>query len=296
MLLLISKTLLPATEQHLQTKQNEVNTEPTFAQQADKAIDLWKAKQGTIAGRQAFENVKQTLTDMTVGEGICNYCEANEATDIEHIYPKSIFPQFAFVWDNYLLACGKCNTHEKSNDFSVFNPTGSKTALDVKPPKGQYIASPTIDALFINPRKENPMIFMRLDFATGEFVAIANDTTSRNYQRAQHTIELLGLNRRIALKDARKKAEIFYMGQLAIYQKLKNATNHQELEKSITGNFPEVNHQTPFLQEQQRLMDCTIRAIKKHKQPTVWEELKRQRENYPKTKALFEALPEALQW
>ncbi len=30
---------------------------------------------------------------MNISKGICNYCEQNESNDIEHINPKSFFPE-----------------------------------------------------------------------------------------------------------------------------------------------------------------------------------------------------------
>ncbi len=45
--------------------------------------------------------------------GKCAFCESRMAhvssPHIEHYRPKSLFPDLAFVWENWLLSCGRCN-------------------------------------------------------------------------------------------------------------------------------------------------------------------------------------------
>lgn len=292
-----SKRISTNTQAHLQATQNAVNSEPTFAERAQKAGSLWDSKSSSTAGRQAFTEVKTTLTEMCVGIEICNYCEANEATDIEHIFPKKMFPERAFQWGNYILACKICNTTYKSDNFQIFNPQGSSTKQDAKPPRGSYIQPPTSDAVLINPRNENPQDFMRIDLIgqTFLFVPIESNQNTREYLKAKYTIDLLGLNTRNALVEARKASAKEFRNMLKQYLEIKNATNHTELERAI-GDFPAVNHSTPFNKEQVRLLKNIKKAIIEHRHPTVWDELKRQRNHLPNTKRLFEQAPEALDW
>lgn len=48
----------------------------------------------------------------------CAYCEARFLAvsfgDIEHILPKSKFPELVVDWDNLTLACSRCNQHKGS--------------------------------------------------------------------------------------------------------------------------------------------------------------------------------------
>ena len=76
---------------HLTEQQTKVNAEISFADKVAKAKALWQAKNAA-----KFNEIYNILTQMSVGVRICNYCEANEADDIEHIYPKSFFPERAF--------------------------------------------------------------------------------------------------------------------------------------------------------------------------------------------------------
>ncbi|NJL59345.1 MAG: hypothetical protein HC887_06565 [Desulfobacteraceae bacterium] len=74
--------------QILDELQEEIDNESTFEEKVEKAGSLWKSKGGN-EGEKAFEIIRKALYDMCVYVGICNYCEQNEANDIEHIHPKS---------------------------------------------------------------------------------------------------------------------------------------------------------------------------------------------------------------
>jgi hypothetical protein len=115
MIRLTSKDIQAATQAHLDGVQQAILGEATFADQAKKASSSWDGKTSKQAGKDAFDDVKATLISMCVGVGICVYCENNEATDIEHIFPKKMYPEKAFTWVNYVLACKICNTTYKSD-------------------------------------------------------------------------------------------------------------------------------------------------------------------------------------
>jgi hypothetical protein len=109
MMLLQNKILPTNIQTALNRLQNDVNLLSTFTERVDKAKSLWNTK-GGATGKKAFETVKTCLQSMCISVEVCNYCEANEAGDIEHIAAKTFFPELAFVWDNYLLACKTCNS------------------------------------------------------------------------------------------------------------------------------------------------------------------------------------------
>ncbi len=155
MLQLLSKKLTETTSQHLDAEKQKIMSKTTFQAKVEATNDLWgKKKNG--AGAIAFKEIREKLDSMCRAPGICCYCENNEGTDIEHVVPKRVFPEITFDWDNYLLACTKCNSTYKNAKASVFNPAGSANTQDVTPKKNIFIASPTDDSLFINPRTENP--------------------------------------------------------------------------------------------------------------------------------------------
>ena len=195
MIRLSSKRLNKEVNDYLKQKQKEINARPSFKLQARKAKSLWKSK-----SRKKFKLVRNKLYEMCIGEGICNYCENNEAIDIEHIFPKSFFPEKCFIWSNYLLACKKCNTHHKLDNFAVFDARNQVLVLERK------IQPINSNSVMINPRLEDGMDFMTLEIKgkTFLFVPIDNDETSILHQRAKFTIDLLALNKRDALVCARK--------------------------------------------------------------------------------------------
>lgn len=68
----------------------------------DKGNDLGEIK--------PYQNAQQPLTER-LGE-YCSYCERWIASGIhvEHKQPKKEYPETEFLWRNFLLACGNCNS------------------------------------------------------------------------------------------------------------------------------------------------------------------------------------------
>ena len=97
MIQLSSKPLSTQAADGLKNLQNNVDGKAIYIEQVAEAIRLWGNKPNTT-----FSAVKKALIDLTISVQTCNYCENNEATDIEHIYPKSHFPSRCFDWNNYI--------------------------------------------------------------------------------------------------------------------------------------------------------------------------------------------------
>jgi len=291
MLRLNSKNLTRPSSDHLAIKQKQINDVPTFEGKAKEAVRLWSGKSSA-----AFDEIKATLKKMCVAVEICVYCENNEATDIEHIYPKKLYPEKAFNWKNYVLACGKCNSHHKSDKFKVFPLQNTADTEDVTPPRGTYRQPVNDDALFLNQRKDNPMDFIELDLLNQTFIFTEKfPDGTREYHRANYTIELLGLNTRGALIAARRNAARFYIGRLEKYVKAKNSANFQEL-KDAVDDFGTIDEIANFRREKNRILKSIKTDVLENSHPTVWKELIRQRTNLPKTNRLLNDAPEAVNW
>ncbi|MFK7983124.1 MAG: HNH endonuclease [Saprospiraceae bacterium] len=292
MIQLISKTLKGTTIQLLAIKQSRINALPTFIKQTKKAKTLWNGKKGSNASQTAFTEIKDKLIKMSVGVEICNYCKNNEATDIEHIFPKSWFPNKTFIWENYLLACRTCNTDYKSNRFAIFVPKHSSNILDI------IAQPPNDDSAFINLQTENPLDFFFLNLRRGIFTIhpnLINNTQSIAYIKADYTLEMLALNTRDALVNARKSAVKYYLDRLERYTKIKATTTAETLEIAIDP-IEEIIDNVSFNTEKTRFLEAVKQEIKNYAHPTVWEELKRQKENFPGTNHLFQQAPEASDW
>ena len=293
-MLKLSKLGIPgaATLRYLTKRQNDIDGKPAN-QQVSRAQTLWDAKGGSKDGTVAFAEVKQLLADVCVGTKLCNYCEQGEATDVEHIYPKSFFPKRTFQWPNYLLACSTCNSHYKGDKFAVFPPTQPTVAVELK--RGQPV--PCDDAAFIDPRLENPMKYLWLDLLEGTYqLRVHHDLIDpRDIAKAEHTLRILQIGERRSLADPRGAAFQFFQAQLERYEQIGKATTWGALEK-LARDPHLVDRTNPLNAERQRMMDGLKAYILGYPHPTVWHEMKRQRQWLPKTGQLFAAVPEALLW
>jgi uncharacterized protein (TIGR02646 family) len=278
----------------LQTLQTTVDSKTNFVEQVKEALRLWNGKPNAI-----FSIVRQTLVDLSISDQICHYCEQNEGTDIEHIYTKSHYPSRCFNWDNYILACGKCNTHEKSDDFAIFDPINSSNIVKLNRQKPDERTKPTTeDGVLINPRAENPLDYLLLNFEPiGKrliFIPKETNKTSRPYIRADYTIDLLNLNRD-QLATARFQAAKYFISRLTLFADVKAATNFDNLKTAI-DDFEPINTAILFVEERQNILNSIKTDILHYPHPTVWAEMKRQRTQLPKTNDLFQKVPEALTW
>ena len=133
----------------------------------EEAQRLWK-QQGT----QAFEEVRATLEAMSTGRQRCMYCEDSAATDIEHFWPKSKYPERAFTWINYLLACSCCNSNHKREQFPL-DAAGAP--------------------LLIDPTVEDPRAHLVLSVRTGKYRPRTRG--GQESPKGQKSIEVFGLGR-----------------------------------------------------------------------------------------------------
>lgn len=230
----------------------------------------------------------------------CCYCERNEGNDDEHIFPKSAYPERAFDWDNFLLACQNCNSNYKRNQFAVFDPPGSTNVVVIAFDKNSTAPPPSDDAAFINPRTENPLDFLEAVFlynvGTCQLLPKHNLTAqSREWHKADQTKEILGLNRQ-TLPEARFRACQGFVLHLQKYAAICRAADFAALE-STTNHCPSFDKTQPFEQEKQCVLASMKRYICTMSHPTVLKEMIRQRHIHPQFRALFEQLPdEVLTW
>lgn len=257
--------------------QGAIDQLATFAEKSSKAKDMFSAR--NKIGNHVFDQIKVKLTEMCSGARRCVYCEDSVADEVEHIRPKSLYPENCFKWENYVYACGTCNG-AKNDKFAVFRNSDGVFA-EVNPPKGSPTTQPPQgeDAL-INPRTEDPMNYCMLDL-TGTFMfVITAPHGTKEHTKADYTFNtVLRLNeQREYLRKARENAFGSYKARLFEYAKQKQeGTPQVKLEKMISG-------------------------IKSESHPTVWKEMQRRyRKGFLKKfdadlAALFDESPEALEW
>ncbi len=210
----------------------------------------------------------------------CVYCEDSIGDEVEHIYPKDIYPDKCFSWDNYVYACGPCNG-PKNNKFAVFK-SDDDSFVEVNPAKGTSATEPPKgEAALINPRVENPLKYAILDLSgTFKFYPLPG-LSVKEKKKVEYTYNIvLRLNdaEREPLRQARENAFENYSSRLYKYVNKKNAGEcNAVLEKIIEG-------------------------IQKENHPTVWKEMQRfYNQNLLESvdtelKKLFDDAPEALSW
>lgn len=165
MIPIVRGTLSPPTQRTLRNRQQRVDTDADPAAEAKRS---WK----TFSGN-ARQEVMDVLRAMCSSLERCMYCEDSQGTDIDHFRPKAHYPEWAFTWENYLLACSHCNSNFKRSLFPV---DGERELL-------------------VDPTTANPFDHLILSLSTGVYVG-ADDM-------GRTSIEVYGLNRDVCIKGRR---------------------------------------------------------------------------------------------
>ncbi len=254
---------------YLQRWQKEIDDLPAYADRV--AAGKTKFSSRNRNDNATFRHVKEVLTRMCQGARRCGYCEDSVADEVEHIRPKDLYPEAVFSWDNYLYACGPCNG-PKNNKFAVI--AGQPEVLvDVTRADGAPVAAPQAGAMaLIDPRTEDPLHFLFLDLLNTFAFTPCIGLTEIEALRAGYTIEVLRLNARDYLVEARRTAFGNYRARLVEYAGEKQTGASQPDLDRRRDELLKVGHQT------------------------VWREMQRQHSLYPLLATLFAAAPEALHW
>jgi hypothetical protein len=287
-------TLENDIKEALDKKQKTINDLSTFIEKSNKAGKAWDSK----GSPEIFKRIRKHLITLCVSVEVCNYCESNEANDIEHILPKKLFPHLTFLWTNYLLACPNCNSKFKQDQFAIFEPLDSEEVTEFVSRQKVETQPATEDHVFIHPHLENPMDFLWLELNTCIFNIhpdFIENENSRGFKKGDYTLKILKLNDRATLVQGREAARDEYLNLFKQYIAVKKATDFEALKMAVHG-FPSINEDVPFLEEKQNIITSIHKKIKSNHHPTVWHELVRQRTLKPSLIKLFEEAPEAILW
>jgi uncharacterized protein with PIN domain len=148
---------------------------------------------------------KQVLKESAYSK--CMYCESKldhtEYGDVEHIKPKSVFPNDKYNWDNLGYACEKCNRQYKKEKY---------------------------DPNFINPFIDNPKDY--LIAIGGLFFPLSGNI------RGEITIDILQLNRAELLSKRNDVLKSFY-DLIIRYHKAISLAQKEAIKLSIEDEFNE---------------------------------------------------------
>lgn len=263
------RTLPQQTQSELDNYQKIIDAIPNYKSRVELASENFSKY--NRKSHNTFDAVKAGLTAMCSGARRCGYCEDSVADEVEHIKPKSLYPEATFVWLNYLYACGSCNTR-KNNKFAVFDSQTGKLVDVQRKPRAPMIPPRSGTPVLIDPRTEDPCDFLWLELQSTFYFFPRQGIEPVAKERAKYTIDILKLNDRAYLPQSRAAAFRDYVAQLKQYR-----TDRQEGASQI---------------ELQRIE----KHIRERQHPTVWSEMKRQHGVIPTLKKLFHAVPEALAW
>jgi len=169
---------LPAlTQQALNGKQDDFDLRR--AQVALDAGDTWDAARRT----ELILTCLQILREMAGRRQRCMYCSDSHGADIEHFWPKAVYPERVFRWTNLLLCCTECGRFK-----------GKRFPLDDGVP------------MLLDPTEHDPWMHLDFDPATGNLVASFNAMIGAWSRRGTATVEVLKFDRREALAAAYQKS------------------------------------------------------------------------------------------
>ena len=187
-----------ATARALDRYQALVDAAGDYAAQVEAAQGLFKSR--NTAQNPTFRVIRQKLGEMCAARHRCGWCEDSEAGQIDHIRPKTLYPERTFVWENYLGSCGICN-NSKGDRFAILL---SGVLVDVSRRRNQPAARPPKGAsALIDPRAEDPLDFLELEARNTFHLLPKYGLSQLDRDRATYTIKLLSLNRD-ALTAARR--------------------------------------------------------------------------------------------
>jgi uncharacterized protein (TIGR02646 family) len=169
--------------------------------QRSEAARLWG-----LQDNKAFREVRQVLGRMASGLERCMYCEDSQGTAIEHFWPRSTYPERAFDWLNYLLACTLCNSNFKRDRFPL-DDTGQP--------------------LLVHPIDDEPLDHLALSPSTGKFTGLT--------RKGEQSIPVFGLDR-ANLEKGRRSAWIALQALLAEYARFRrsgNAERASQIESAV---------------------------------------------------------------
>lgn len=256
MMKLPDEVLPPAVQLAIDAARAELDAVGDYVARVKAVEQHWKN-----ARRSVVNPVRDTLRSMCGEAEACCYCENSLGVQVEHIRPKTLYPDLTFVWVNLLLACGRCNSKKNA----VFGLWIDGMCMPIVRHKNGPIEPPPVgQMLFLDPRHEDPLDYFELDFNTGAVVErLTLDPLERT--RAEYTRQKLKLNDE-PLPTWRCHAYGTFRARLKEYA---NEREQKSARRAEILRLP---------------------------QQMVWREMQRQHASIPELAELFTRVPEALGW
>ncbi len=263
---------------HLQPRQLDEGERAVFWRRSLDLLDLdyqtMVARAGTWTAAALGPLGAELKAASTLGCR-CTYCEVDQVADIDHLRPKSLWPQLTWCWENLVPACAYCNSRKKQARDAVLDAACDSGFREITRRKGGAVVPPPDGpTAWWSPQRRDPQQGFTLelvdDIERGRIYPRAR-APSADHARARWTIDVLELNR-AHLWRARRSSFEDYLRWL------------QEVVRAIGSNDP------------QRLARLRRELVEDKGPPFVWREMKLQRERLPELDDLLRAAPDVLTW
>jgi uncharacterized protein (TIGR02646 family) len=91
-------------------------------EQFDGYKDIPKAQKESLTKHYRHDNIRLPL--FAAAHDKCAYCECKPVVggsyiQVEHFYPKSLYPEHCFDWHNFLPVCARCNLAKSNFDTKL---------------------------------------------------------------------------------------------------------------------------------------------------------------------------------
>lgn len=196
---LARRPLSPRTQGALEKRTLSVQAAPNDEARMAKIDRLWKQQRN-----RAFQEIRETLAAMASGLVRCMYCEDSQGTDIDHFRPRRRYPEHAFDWSNYLLACSHCNSNQKRDQFPLDE-------------HGQ--------PLLIDPTAEDPGEHLLLTTTSGKFQKLT--------RKGETSIRVFGLDRDLLEKGRKKTWDGLVLALVPRYAKFRRRGDEEAAERLL---------------------------------------------------------------
>ncbi|NOI85078.1 HNH endonuclease [Vibrio sp. 99K-1] len=121
-----------------------------------------KKEKDSLLSHYRHQDIKDIL--FATSKLKCAFCECKPTEggniEVEHFKPKSIYPEFAFEWLNFLPSCNKCNNSKLNHDtgkLPIVNPYETDPEdvfyyedIRIRPVDGNKLGNTTIEVCGLN--------------------------------------------------------------------------------------------------------------------------------------------------
>lgn len=205
--------LEPALEEYLGQIQSQVDSGSDVAA-------TWRAQRQ----RARMKQIIRVLASMTGPRERCMFCEDSRGTDVEHFRPKSLYPQHAFRWPNFLWICTGCN-RSKGNRF----PCDSSGL-----------------PLLIDPTTEKPWDFLFFDSDTGLITARWQAETGAESPKGRAMVEVLSTLQHQAVTEGRRRTSARLRRCIVTFLSQRRSDDEELSEESFRDLLESVDDTTDY--------------------------------------------------